>query len=78
MTAITSGTYPAPLLSRVVHQAMSSLFARIGTTPLRRADALRQRIVQANRVRALARSVELSSPGFASDLYAAASRHEND
>jgi len=36
----------------------------------------RLRIREANEVRELARSVEMQSPGFAADLYAAASRHE--
>ena len=76
MTAITSGTYHEPVLSRAVHGALSAFFAPVGTAPLRRADRLRQRIAEANRVRRLAASVELESPGFASDLYAAASRHE--
>lgn len=34
------------------------------------------RVREANEVRELARSVEQLSPGFASDLYAAALRHE--
>jgi hypothetical protein len=72
MTAIVSGTYHQPLLSR----AVSAFFGRVSTPPLRRATAFRQRIVEANRVRALAASVEQDSPGFAADLYAAASRHE--
>jgi hypothetical protein len=72
MTAIVSGSYHQPLLSR----AVSAFFGRIATPPLRRTAGLRQRIVEANRVRALAASVEMDQPGFAADLYAAASRHE--
>lgn len=76
MTAITSGTYREPFVLRAVHAGISAFFARVSTPPLRRANALRQRIVEANRVRALAASVEAEQPGFAADLYAAASRHE--
>ena len=76
MTAITSGTYHEPLLFRAVHAGISAFFAKVATPPLRRSDAVRQRIVEANRVRALAARLEADQPGFAADLYAAASRHE--
>jgi hypothetical protein len=78
MTAITSGTYhhSEPLLFRAVHAGISAFFSRVATPPLRRSDYIRSRIVEANRVRRLAASVEQDSPGFAADLYAAASRHE--
>lgn len=76
MTAITSGTYHEPLLFRAVHAGISAFFAKVSTPPLRRADHVRRRIEEANRVRALAASVEQDQPGFAADLYAAASRHE--
>jgi hypothetical protein len=86
MTAITSGTYGhQPILSGAFRQ-IAAFFStsRVATRPTAAAsvkssrfvDAFRVRVREANDVRALARSVESHSPGFAADLYAAASRHE--
>jgi len=87
MTAITSGTYGhQPIFSGAIRQLAAALFssrpvakklsddATIKST--RQASTFRVRVREANDVRELARSVELHSPGFAADLYAAASRHE--
>jgi hypothetical protein len=87
MTAITSGTYGhQPIFSGAIRQLAAALFssrpaarklpadATIQST--RQASTFRVRVREANDVRELARSVELHSPGFAADLYAAASRHE--
>ena len=86
MTAITSGTYGhSPLFGGSLRQLANSLFssrpaakksaaAPISATSV--ASSFRVRVREANEVRDLARSVELHSPGFAADLYAAASRHE--
>ena len=85
MTAITSGTYGhQPLFGSTLRQLANALFS---SRPARKAAAanlptisvansFRVRVREANEVRELARSVELHSPGFAADLYAAASRHE--
>jgi hypothetical protein len=84
MTAITSGTYGhQPIFSGAIRQLVAGLFsssraakpaaAAVSTRP---ASTFRVRVREANDVRELARSVELHSPGFAADLYAAASRHE--
>jgi hypothetical protein len=87
MTAITSGTYGhTPILTGAIRQLAAALFssrpvaakqsatAKIKSSRL--ANTFRVRVREANDVRELARSVELHSPGFAADLYAAASRHE--
>jgi len=85
MTAITSGTYgQQPIFSGAIRQLVAGLFssrsarkpAAATVRPALVANAYRARIREANDVRALARSVEMHSPGFAADLYAAASRHE--
>ena len=85
MTAITSGTYGhQPIFSGVLRQLANALFAsRPAAKPVsvaakfeRPISTFRVRVREANDVRALARSVELHSPGFAADLYAAAGRHE--
>ena len=86
MTAITSGTYGhQPLFSGAIRQLATALFSsRAASRPAaaasiksaRLASTFRVRVREANDVRELARSVELHSPGFAADLYAAASRHE--
>ena len=86
MTAITSGTYGhQPLFSGAIRQLAAALFssravakapARVAATVARAASTFRVRVREANDVRELARSVEMHSPGFAADLYAAASRHE--
>ena len=84
MSAITSGTYGhSPLFGGALRQLATALFssrpaaqkAAVATFK-RTANSFRVRIREANDVRELARSVELHSPGFAADLYAAASRHE--
>jgi len=87
MTAITSGTYGhQPIFTGAIRQLVAGLFstrpvakkttsrAASQSTPL--PSTFRVRVREANDVRELARSVELHSPGFAADLYAAASRHE--
>jgi len=86
MSAITSGTYGhQPIFGGAIRQLVASLFssrpaakpaARIAAKATRLASTFRVRIREANDVRELARSVEMHSPGFAADLYAAASRHE--
>ena len=87
MTAITSGTYGhQPIFSGAIRQLVAGLFssstrrvakpAAATVRPALVASAHRVRIREANDVRELARSVEMHSPGFAADLYAAASRHE--
>jgi len=77
--SITSGTYgrqPAFAFGGAFRQLLAGLFeSRPQVATARTADR-RLRIREANEVRELARSVELQSPGFAADLYAAASRHE--
>ena len=88
MTAITSGTYGhQPIFTGAIRQLAAALFsssrsvaqkpaAGATTKSTRQATTFRVRVREANDVRELARSVELHSPGFAADLYAAASRHE--
>ena len=86
MTAITSGTYGhQPIFTGAIRQLAAALFSSrpvaktasaVTTTSTRLANTFRVRVREANDVRELARSVELHSPGFAADLYAAASRHE--
>ncbi len=84
MTAITSGTYgQQPLFSGAIRQIAAALFSSrpvankpAAATSVRPAGTFRVRVREANDVRELARSVEMHSPGFAADLYAAASRHE--
>ena len=80
--SLTSGTYGRqPAFSGAVRHLVNALFG--STAPvqahgnyMRAATSFRTRVREANDVRELARSVELHSPGFAADLYAAASRHE--
>ncbi len=86
MTAITSGTYGhQPLFTGAIRQLAAALFSsrpvakkpvNVAAKVARAASTFRVRVREANDVRELARSVELHSPGFAADLYAAASRHE--
>ena len=88
MTAITSGTYGhQPIFTGAIRQLAAALFSSSRTVAqkpaagaaiksTRQATTFRVRVREANDVRELARSVELHSPGFAADLYAAASRHE--
>ena len=86
MTTITSGTYGhSPLFGGSLRQLANALFssrpaakksAAAPKTSTSVASSFRVRIREANDVRELARSVEMHSPGFAADLYAAASRHE--
>jgi len=73
---LTSGTYREPLFSGAMRQMMAGLFGRLGGTATRGVNSVRNRAREADEVRELARSVERSCPGFASDLYAAALRHE--
>ena len=88
MTAITSGTYGhQPLFTGAIRQLAAALFssrpaaahkpaASATIKSVQQASTFRVRVREANDVRELARSVEMHSPGFAADLYAAASRHE--
>ena len=86
MTAITSGTYGhQPLFTGAIRQLAAALFSSrpaaarqpaAAIKSVRAATTFRVRVREANDVRELARSVEMHSPGFAADLYAAASRHE--
>jgi hypothetical protein len=76
--SLTSGTYGhQPIFTGALRQLVTALFAsRPVATTTRFANSFRVRVREANDVRELARSVEMHSPGFAADLYAAASRHE--
>jgi hypothetical protein len=88
MTAITSGTYGhTPIFTGAIRQLVAALFSPrpaaarqpAASAPIKsvqQASSFRMRVREANDVRELARSVEMHSPGFAADLYAAASRHE--
>ena len=86
MTSITSGTYGhSPFFGSSLRQIANALFASrpavkksaaTSTQSTSVASSFRVRVREANDVRDLARSVEMHSPGFAADLYAAASRHE--
>ena len=86
MSAITSGTYGhQPIINTAsIRQLFAGLFASrpaakpaaVAAKTMRAVATFRVRVREANDVRELARSVELHSPGFAADLYAAASRHE--
>ncbi len=74
--SLTSGTYGRQssfAFSGAFLQLMSGLF---GSRPATRSNNANVRVREANEVRELARSVEMQSPGFAADLYAAALRHE--
>ena len=80
MAAITSQTFHhAPALSiprgaRVAAQAFLALLAGIARHAA--APVRRSRATEAEQVRELARRYQLTDPGFAADLYAAAARHE--
>jgi len=79
--SITSGTYGRqPAFSGAFRQIFNGLFnstrPAVARATTGHAADRRLRIREANEVRELARSVEMQSPGFAADLYAAASRHE--
>ncbi len=75
--SLTSGTYGRqPAFTGALRQLVSALFTRPVAVQSSRADRNSLRVREANEVRELARSVEMQSPGFASDLYAAALRHE--
>jgi hypothetical protein len=85
MTSITSGTYghSSPFFGNSLRQIANALFSSrpvakktVATQSTSVASSFRVRVREANDVRDLARSVEMHSPGFAADLYAAASRHE--
>jgi len=75
-TALTSGVYHEPLISRALHQFAAGLFGSLAQRAAAVPYRTRARAQEAADVRALARSVEHQSPGFAADLYAAAARHE--
>jgi len=74
--SLTSGTYREPLFSGALRQVVGGLFGRRAAKATRAVPSFRERYREAEEVRALARSVEKDCPGFASDLYAAALRHE--
>jgi hypothetical protein len=77
--SITSGTYGRqPAFTGGFRQLVGLFSAAFApdAKPARFVNSFRIRVREANDVRELARSVELHSPGFAADLYAAASRHE--
>jgi len=84
MTSITSGTYGhSPFFGSSLRQIANALFSSrpvakktVAAKTTSVASSFRVRVREANDVRDLARSVEMHSPGFAADLYAAASRHE--
>jgi hypothetical protein len=74
--SITSGTYGRqPAFGAGLFQKFAGLFASAAPAT-RFSGSTSTRVREANDVRELARSVELHSPGFAADLYAAALRHE--
>ena len=77
--SITSGTYGhQPVFTGAIRQLVGALFSSRPGSATRFANSVRVRMCEANDVRELARSVEMHSPGFAADLYAAASRHEGN
>jgi len=75
--SLTSGTYGRQPAFGGVLQFVSGLFSSPVASQTRFGNSFRVRVREANDVRELARSVEMHSPGFAADLYAAASRHED-
>lgn len=78
MSAIPAQTTISPLItaSTWLSQARAALAAWMGRTEPCEADSAQTRHDAAEHVRALARRVEATQPGFAADLYAAAARHE--
>jgi hypothetical protein len=59
-----------------VSSAWTGLMSWLFSEDAGEADTAQSRHDAAEHVRALARRVEATQPGFASDLYAAAARHE--
>lgn len=84
MTTITVNTpvaVAAPRGARWAAAAFARVLAWMERTTERRAEsreirALKARVLEANRVRHLAREVSMFDPRFAADLFAAADRHE--
>ena len=75
--SITSGTYGRqPAFSFGLLQMVAGLFSSRPRVAQESHSGSSLRVREANEVRELARSVEMQSPGFAADLYAAALRHE--
>jgi hypothetical protein len=76
--SLNSGTYgQQPTFAGALRQLVTSVFGHPAAADAARfPDGIRVRVREANDVRQLARSLESHSPGFAADLYAAASRHE--
>ena len=87
MSTIITSYGQQPVFSDAIRRLVAGLFsssrsvrkpvaAPAAAQSVQPASTFRTRVREANDVRELARSVELHSPGFAADLYAAASRHE--
>jgi len=79
MTTITTFVAQGSLLARWGHHLLRMTGARLRGPAGRRAEAVpRDADGDMAAVRALADSYRKSDPGFASDLYAAADRHERE
>jgi len=79
MTTITTFVGQGGALLRWGHLLLRSTGERLRKPAQPRVDAARRVAAdEAAAVRALADSVRKSDPGFASDLYAAADRHERE
>lgn len=84
MTTITVNTpvaVAAPRGARWAAAAFAQLLAWMERVTERRAEsrevrAMKARVLEANRVRQLARDMAAYDPRFAAELYAAADRHE--
>ena len=83
--SLTSGTYGhQPAFTAAFRKLVSGLFSAAAAGHSLSGDYMaattlhRKRLREANGVRELARSVERTQPGFAADLYSAATRHEDD
>lgn len=80
MTAITSQTFhfePAlPRFARALADVVHAGARLLATAWTASADTRANASADADRVRTMARAWEKTDPGFAADLYAAASRHE--
>lgn len=72
-TVLVPATVQEPRLSAWIGDLLTMFLRRPAVDPVFTADAVRRR--EADEVRALARSMRDSDPGFAADLYAAADRH---
>ncbi len=71
---ITAALYN-PSLVVLTHEVLARAARLLGRRP---PSAFQERARQAARVRDMARSVQFTDPAFASDLYAAADRHDQE